>query len=168
MRSYEEIIEFAKTHSLQEIYNEIFPWIYSYHTQWYEKDKALHFDNPMGYNYTRFMTLHHNSVMLGNDVDVEIFQTKLHSEIEAIKNKYTFAHNFQLEATDDEIQLNFQWVEIDDEMQVLSIARHITSELAWKFKNTADNYSLYTNYNVYYQYFIKEKNRAGVVTLTAD
>jgi hypothetical protein len=77
MKSYEEIIEFAKTHTLQEIYNEIFPWIFSYHTQWYEKDKAMHFSNPEGYNHTRFMTPHSDSAVLGDDIDVEEFYRNL-------------------------------------------------------------------------------------------
>ena len=168
MRNYEELIEFAKTHNLQEIYNEIFPWIFSYHTQWYEKDKALHFSNPVGYHYTRFMTLHHDSTMLGDNIGVEEFQRKLQSMTEEIRKKFTFAQEFELEAIEDVIELNFKWVEIDDEARVLSIAKHVTSELAWKFKNTSDNYSLYSSYNVYYQYFIEGKNSVGVVTTISD
>jgi hypothetical protein len=82
--------------------------------------------------------------------------------------KYTLAHDFRLEAMEDEIRLNFKWVEIDDEARVLSIAKHVTSTLAWKFKNTSDNYGLYSDYNVFYQYFIEEKNRVGVVTTISE
>ena len=164
MKSYEEIIEFAKTHALQEIYNEIFPWILSFHTQWYEKDKAMHFYNPEGYNHTRFMTPHFDSAMLGDDINVEEFYRNLQFKIKEVMSKYTLAHDFRLEAMEDGIRLNFKWVEIDDEARVLSIAKHVTSELAWKFKNTSDNYGLYRDYNVFYQYFIEEKNRVGVVT----
>lgn len=168
MKSYEEMIEFAKTHTLQEIYNEISPWILSYHTQWYEKDKALHFSNPDGYNYTRFMTPHSDSVMLGDDINVEEFYRNLQFKIKEVMAKHTLAHDFCLEAMEDGIRLNFKWVEIDDEARVLSIAKHVTSTLAWKFKNTSDNYGLYSDYNVFYQYFIEEKNRVGVVTTISE
>lgn len=152
MRSYEEILEFGKAHSLQEVFDDILPTILKYHMERYREAMDKYKDDPNGYLYTNYMKLHYDSVMLGDDISLYILQTRLQLEVEKIKKSYTLSQKFSLEAVEGGISLNFRWVEIEDESYAKSVAENITSKISWKIKNTSDSSQLYSDYNKYYQY----------------
>ena len=152
MRSYEEIVEFGKTHSLQEVFDDIFPTILKYHMERYRKTMEEYKDNPSGYLYTSYMKLHYDSVMLGDDIPLDVLQTRLQLEVEKIKKHYTLSQKFSVEAEEGGISLNFRWVKIEDESYAKGVAENIASKISWKIKNASDSSQLYSDYNKYYQY----------------
>ncbi len=152
MRSYEEIIEFGKTHSLQEVFDDILPTILKYHMERYREAMDKYKDDPNGYLYTSYMKLHYDSVMLGDDISLYILQTRLQLEVEKIKKSHTLSQKFSLESTEGGISLNFRWVEIEDESYAKSVAENVASKISWKIKNASDSSQLYSDYNKYYQY----------------
>ena len=98
------------------------------------------------------MKLHYDSVMLGDDIPLDVLQTRLQLEVEKIKKRYTLSQKFSVEAEEGGISLNFRWVEIEDESYAKGVAENIASKISWKIKNASDSSQLYSDYNKYYQY----------------
>lgn len=149
MKSYDEILKFAETHTFQEVFDEIFDEILFYYLEEYDDHEEKYFNDPDGYQKTQYMTLVSTSLPIGESILADDFFKLVNEKIERIKEKYKHVQYIHLSSSESGMRLCFYYVKIEDKEAAVANAKRAVSDITWKLKKGMYSLELCEEYNKY-------------------